>query len=97
MEEDNYKFYKVTYSSTNHYSFGVLNTKTNIFYYPCLTTYFDRAKLLLSNSTFEEVPRIVVENDKKQRILAQMNELRQRKENVDLESAESLIHLNHHV
>jgi len=93
MEEGNYKFYKVTYNLTNHYGFGVLNTKTNIFHY-CnyMQLDFEFFKRLFADSTFEEVPRIVVENHKKKHILEQMNELRKRKDNVPSESAVKLIH-----
>jgi len=94
MEEDNYKFYKMT-SNTNkpyNYRFGVLDTKTNIFHYNYIHLDFELFKKLLVDTRFDEVPRIVVENHKRKFILEQMNELRKRKDNVSSESAVKLIY-----
>ena len=102
MKEDNYKFYKMTSNKPNNYRFGVnipndyrfgvLDTKTNIFHYNYINLDFEYFKRIFADTTFEEVPRIVVENHKKKHILAQMNELRRRKDNVSSESAVKLIH-----
>lgn len=92
MEEDNYKFYKMTSNIPNNYRFGVLDTKTNIFHYNYINLDFELFKRLLADTRFEEVPRIVVENYKRKFILEQMNVLRRRKDNVSSESAVKLIH-----